>query len=74
MDVVTNDTGPFGSDIWWLLLGRRENTGCTFPCGASGEKAFLDLVLALPGFKNEVFIQAMGSTSNAQFCCWRAST
>jgi hypothetical protein len=74
VDLITNDSGPFGSDIWWLLLGRAENTGCSFPCGASGEKAVLELVQALPGFNNEVFIQAMGSTSNARFTCWRAST
>ena len=71
VQIVTNDSGPFGADVWWLLLGRQAGDGCTFPAGATGAKAALRLVQALPGFDNELFVQAMGSTSNARFSCWR---
>jgi hypothetical protein len=58
VQIVTIDFGPFGAAVWWLLLGHEETAGCTFPGGASGEKAVLELVQRLPGFKNEMFIQA----------------
>jgi hypothetical protein len=72
VQIVTNEAGPFGTDVWWLLVGRKENTGCSFPSGASGERAVLEMVQGLPGFDNEVFIQAMGSAFHARFTCWRA--
>ena len=72
--IVTNDSGPSGADVWWLLRGMREGTGCRFPGGATGEDKLLQYVYALPGFNNEAFIKAMGSTSNASFSCWRAGT
>jgi hypothetical protein len=71
--IVTNDSGPWGTDVWWYLLGRNEKSGCVFPGGATGENMVLEMVQQLPGFNNEVFIQAMGSTSNARFTCWRAN-
>jgi hypothetical protein len=74
VQIVTNDAGPFDTDVWWLLVGRKENTGCSFPGGASGEKDVLEMMQTLPGFNNEMFIQAMGSTSHARFTCWRAVT
>ena len=70
--IVTNDSGPWGADLWWQLVGRREGSGCTFPGGATGESKVLEFVLRLPGFNNETFLHAMGSASNARFSCWKA--
>ena len=72
VSIVTNDSGPWGTDVWWLLLGAKPKSGCSFPGGASGEETVLKFVQSLPGFSNEAFVEAMGSTSNARFVCWRA--
>src|SRR5688572_4567481 len=37
--IETNDSGPWGSDFWWLLLAANKNLACAFPQGATGEKA-----------------------------------
>lgn len=73
--IETNDSGPWGSDLWWILVGAPGddgNHGCVFPGGASGEKEILHALQELPGFDNEAVIEAMGSTSNARFLCWQA--
>jgi hypothetical protein len=69
--IVTNDSGPIGADVWWVL-SDSPNTGLTFPGGATGEQEILEFVQKLPGFDNERLIQSMGSTSNARFVCWSA--
>lgn len=71
ISILTNDSGPWGADVWWCLLGADEGTMCAFPGGATGESAILAFVQDLPGFDNAQFIQAMGSTSNARFVCWQ---
>jgi len=70
--IVTNDSGPAGADVGWVFSARATEQGCTFPGGATGEQDVLRFVQGLPGFSNERFIQAMGSTSNAKFVCWSA--
>jgi hypothetical protein len=67
--VETNDLGPFLPDVFWVLAGR--NGGCVVPQGATGGDRLLEMLQALPGFDNEQFIAAMGSTSNQTFVCWR---
>lgn len=67
--IETNDSGPWGADLWWILVGT-EDSGCVFPGGATGEKEVLEEVQKLPGFDNKVFIEAMTSTSNQRFLCW----
>lgn len=68
--IVTNDSGPVGADVWWVLSRKSSGSACSFPGGATGEQEVLKFVQKLPGFNNERFIQAMGSTSNARFVCW----
>lgn len=69
--VLTNDSGPWGSDVLWVLEDSAGKSVCTFPQGARGEARLLEFVQRLPGFDNEAFILAMGSTANAQFLCWQ---
>jgi hypothetical protein len=69
--VETNDTGPWGADVWWHLIGSVSHIA--YPQGATGESVLLDHLQKLPGFDNQELIRAMGSTSNAKFICWRLS-
>ena len=68
--IETNDTGPWGADVWWLLFDDHHKLGCGFPEGATGEKSVVDRLTALPGFDHEQMIKAMGSTNNAVFPVW----
>jgi hypothetical protein len=69
--IETNDSGPFGPDVWWLLFGADDRLACAFPQGAVGEQVVVNSLLGLPGFDHEAMIMAMGSTSNAVFPVWR---
>jgi hypothetical protein len=64
--VATNDSGPVGADVWWILEGSSAEQRVCFPQGAVGESAALDRLRELPGFQ----IRGMNSTRNAQFECW----
>jgi hypothetical protein len=68
--VETNDTGPWGADVWWLLFGVNGASGCVIPQGATGEQALLSKLQSLPGFDNEQLIAAMSCTDNQKFLCW----
>lgn len=70
--IETTDEGPFQMDVFWLLAG--ENGGCAIPQGVTGEDALLERLQQLPGFDNEAFIKAMGSTENQRFICWQKAT
>lgn len=69
--IATNDSGPCGADVWWLLCGLDGQLVCAFPQGATGEKEAIDYLMALPGFDHDELIKAMGSTDNAVFPVWR---
>lgn len=71
IEIRTTGDGPFAPDVFWILHGTADD--CTIPQGASGEKQLADLLLALPGFDHEAFIQAMASTQEATFTCWTKS-
>ncbi|HWY24708.1 MAG TPA: hypothetical protein VNX47_07300 [Nevskia sp.] len=64
--IETNDSGPWGTDVWWIVEGRSEGDCCCFPQGATGEAAVIHALSALPGFK----IRGMNSVENRQFECW----
>jgi hypothetical protein len=71
--IVTNDSGPWGSDVWWVLEGADNR--CAYPQGASGDEAALaEMQRRFEGFNNAAVIEAMGSTSNASFVCWQKSS
>ena len=69
--VETNDTGPWGTDVFWVLLGHKSRTGCVIPQGATGERELLGALQRLPGFDNKQLIAAMTCTENRAFHCWR---
>ena len=67
--IETNDTGPIGDDVIWILAGSKG--GCLVPSGAEGEQQLLARLQELEGFDNQAVIDAMGSVDNARFVCWR---
>jgi hypothetical protein len=67
--IETNDSGPWGADVWWLLEGADKR--CVYPQGATGDPEGLNEYLKrLPEFSERAVIQAMDCTSNARFICW----
>ena len=71
MEVRTNSDGPFLPDCFWVLKGV--NGGCIIPQGATGDAELLKRLQELPAFDNGQFIEAMGSTSENTFVCWKRS-
>jgi hypothetical protein len=69
--IETNDTGPWGADVWWLLFGADDRLACAFPQGATGEQDAVDFLTGLEGFDHRSMISAMSSTHNASFRVWR---
>lgn len=72
VEILTTSEGPMVPDVFWILHGT--NGGCAIPQGATGERALLERLQALPGFDNGQVIEAMGSTSDRRFLCWEKST
>ena len=72
--IETNDSGPWGADLWWLLFGADDRLACAFPQGATGETALIDYLAGFPGFDHGEMIRAMGSTGNAVVPVWRRTT
>jgi hypothetical protein len=63
--VATDDSGPWGADVWWVLEGT--GVRCKFPQGATGEDAALaEIRRRFPSFE----AKGMNSASNATFVCW----
>lgn len=71
--IETNDSGPWGADVWWLIFGSDDGVSCAYPQGATGEQAAMDYLMALPGFDHAEMIKAMSSVENAVFPVWRKS-
>lgn len=68
--VITTDEGPFFEDVFFVLAAH-DGTGCVVPQGDPASSLLFERLQQLPGFDNTAVIQAMGSTENARFVCWR---
>lgn len=64
--VETNDSGPWGADVWWVLSDARGDEKVAFPQLATGEDRVLERLRLLPGFE----VKGMNSAQNARFLCW----
>lgn len=69
--IETNDSGPWGADVWWLLFGVDDKVALAYPQGATDEDETLAYLMSLPGFDHEKMVEAMSSTGNAVFPVWR---
>lgn len=67
--VKTNNTGPWGMDVWFIIMGQ-DGEFCTYPMGATNDLLALDYYATLPGFE----LKGMNSTENAIFICWEKKT
>lgn len=67
--VLTTDEGPFGTDFYFVLEGEGDKK---LVIGQDEAGALLGRLQELPGFNNEAFIDACGSTATAEFLCWTA--
>jgi hypothetical protein len=72
--IETNDSGPWGDDVVWHLLGRAEGSCLSIPQIAEGFSPLLERLQRIPGFENKEVIAAMGSASLNAFLCWEADT
>jgi hypothetical protein len=64
--VVTNDSGPAGLDVWFVIVSGDPEVECGFPLGATGYSQVLERLKTLPGFQ----LRGMNSTKNMNFECW----
>jgi hypothetical protein len=69
--ILTTDGGPVTEDVFFVLFGTDNKSGCCVAQGAEGADKLLEHLQKLPGFDNEAVIKAMGSTSNNRFLCWK---
>lgn len=69
VEVRTTDAGPFVDDVSWVLHGGIG--GCVVPSEAEGASALIERLQRPPGFDDLRMIEAMSSTDNATFLCWR---
>lgn len=64
--IETDDCGPWGADVWWLLNDQAGRTKVAFPQMATGEEAVIERLRLLPNFQ----VRGMHSMKNARFMCW----
>ncbi len=69
VEIITTNDGPWSEDVFFILKG--ETGGCAVPQGVLGADKLLLRLQELPGFRNDVVIEAMAATSNAVFVCWQ---
>lgn len=73
--ILTTDTGPFDTDLYWVLTPRDRQRTLMIPMGSDGEHELLHTMQErLQNFDNIAVIDAMGSTDNASFPVWEAAS
>ena len=67
-EIQTNDSGPWGWDVWFVLVGARDSV--SFPLGATGEDDILARVEVVTGKSRRDLIDGMDCTENRTFITW----
>jgi hypothetical protein len=65
--VATDDSGPLGADVVFMLYSNDPDPAVIFPLEASGRDGFVEWLSAQPGFQDRELAKAMGSTRVARF-------
>ncbi len=65
--VATDDSGPWGADVVYLLYSDDAHPACLFPLEAAGCDAFVAWISDQPGFDGRELAKAMASTDVAKF-------
>ena len=68
--VATDDSGPWGDDVVFLLFAGEPEAATIFPLEARGCQGFVEYLSKLPGYNDKAMATAMGSTSVARFIVW----
>ncbi len=67
-EIHTNDSGPWGWDVWFALVGSKETV--SFPMGATGEEEALEKLQSVTGKDRSQLIDGMNCTDNQTFVTW----
>jgi hypothetical protein len=65
--VATDDSGPWGADVVFLLYSSDPDPAGIFPLEAAGRENFVEWLSAQPGYQDRELAKAMGSTRVARF-------
>lgn len=71
-EIQTNDSGPCGWDVWFVLIGARDRI--SFPLGATGEDDVLAKAEGVTGKSRRDLIDGMNCTENRTFITWEKQT
>lgn len=67
-EIQTNESGPWGWDVWFVLVGVEDEV--SFPVGATGQDEVMARVQAVTGKDREQLIDGMNSTASRTFVTW----
>ena len=70
--VATDDSGPWGEDVVFLLYSEAQEPTGIFPLEANGIHDFVDWLKASPGYRDRELAKAMSSTKVARFIIYEA--
>jgi hypothetical protein len=70
--VATDDSGPWGEDVVFLLYSEATEPTGIFPLEANGVQDFVAWLKALPGYHDRELANAMSSTKVARFVIYEA--
>lgn len=65
--VATDDSGPWGADVVFLLYATEADATCLFPLEAHGTDSFVAWMGTQSGYNDRELARAMGSTRVARF-------
>ena len=65
--VATDDSGPWGADVVFLLYANEPDPAGLFPLEANGRANFVAWLTVQPGYRDSELARAMGSTEVARF-------
>lgn len=72
VQIVTNDSGPWGEDFWWVLEGSGGAAIAVPSERVHGDDAMMSRLLQLDGFDHSRLVEAIGSTSDHRFVVWES--
>lgn len=70
--VATDDSGPWGDDVVFILYGADGQPLSIFPSGARGNEEFVKWMAITPGYRDRELARSMASTQVARFTVWTA--
>ncbi len=70
--VATDDSGPWGEDVVFLLYSEATEPKGIFPLDAIGVHDFIAWLKTLPGYHDRELAKAMSSTGVARFAVYEA--